>query len=71
MKAYVTRNAEGWMRVFPMNWEVAFDARNGKTLIVKVYDVAGHDNAIAAAKSKLTDKERKAVKVTTARAYTV
>ena len=58
----------GFMREFPMNWNVVFDIKGQRGETVKV--VAGRRNAIAEAVKKLSPDQRKKVSVETARAST-
>lgn len=62
----------GFMREFPMNWNVVFDVKGqrGETVKVAVRKVAGRRNAIAEAVKKLTPDQRRKVSVETARAST-
>lgn len=62
----------GFMREFPMNWNVVFDIKGqrGETVKVVVKNVAGRRNAIAEAVKKLPPDQRKKVSVETARAST-
>jgi hypothetical protein len=62
----------GFMREFPMNWNVVFDIKGqrGETVKVVVRNVAGRRNAIAEAVKKLPPDQRRKVSVETARAST-
>lgn len=62
----------GFMREFPMNWNVVFDIKGqrGETVKVVVKNVAGRRNAIAEAVKKLPPDQRRKVAVETARAST-
>lgn len=62
----------GFMREFPMNWNVVFDIKGqrGETVKVAVRNVAGRRNAIAEAVKKLPPDQRRKVSVETARAST-